>query len=628
MTDEHNHHHRKPAPDTRRKGTIEVFWIGTADLSRILYISPSCAILCGHHSEEILQDATHWWNHVLPEDRTSVRQHRQQAVDEKKSIEHSYRILQGDGQRLKVDERLYPFHCAIDQVGHLAALTRIPDDPSTIKEHLELAMWAGDLGTWEWNVLDDQVVGNARWLELYDQQPMPGHLFRQTWKNEMHPQDLAYTDQCMQDHLEGKTELYDVEYRRQARDGGWRWIHARAKVVARDPQGKPTRMVGLDRDITQRKNAEQALAWAHQQLDFHVHNSPLAVIQWDSQFKVSRWSPRAEEIFGWSADEVMGRSPHDWSFIYEDDQEKVGQIVGRLYSGQEPRNACSNRNYRKDNSVIECEWYNSCLQNEAGELVSVLSLVQDITPRVEAERQARRHLDQLARVSRTNTAGEMAAGLAHELNQPLTAIMNFSRGCVRRLETEEGSDPSILDALQQIARQAGRASEIIRWIRKFIGQPPHHPTAVDIQEVLDEVVRLVDYELKQQNIQLFMDRAAYLPRIRCDRMQIEQVLFNLIRNAIESLAAMPPARRRIDIKVNTDTDRWMKIRVRDHGTGLSEEQRLRLFEPFFTTKAGGMGMGMAISKSIVEAHQGTIQAEPTDSGCCICIALPVSLQVG
>jgi PAS domain S-box-containing protein len=174
------------------------------------------------------------------------------------------------------------------------------------------------------------------------------------------------------------------EYRFIRTDGQVRWMEGRGRIF-RDPNGKPLRMIGTNVDITERKQAEEQLQEAHRRLNLHIDNAPLAVVEWDSDFHITRWAGEAAEIFGWTSEEVLSKRIDELPWVYEEDRPGVEQVMADMLSGRRPRNVNKNRNVRKDGTVISCEWYNSAISDASGRLVSVLSQVLDVTDRKRAE---------------------------------------------------------------------------------------------------------------------------------------------------------------------------------------------------------------------------------------------------
>ena len=232
------------------------------------------------------------------------------------------------------------------------------------------------------------------------------------------------------------------------------------------------------------------------------------------------------------------------------------------------------------------------------------------TERLTAEEQIRQHLADLAHLGRVNTAGQIAIGLAHELNQPLAAV------CLQaEVAAQFAPDPSpearseVTKALQEIADQSHRAAEIIRALRRLVRRADPAQDPVDMNDVVRAVVRLTDWHTKRVDVEILLELAEELPLVIGDRVQLEQVVFNLFQNAVDAVVArVNPSHRAVRVETE-HRDGSVFVRVRDTGEGLPTGEVNRVFDRFYTTKANGTGMGLAISRSIVEAHRGRIWAE-------------------
>jgi C4-dicarboxylate-specific signal transduction histidine kinase len=231
--------------------------------------------------------------------------------------------------------------------------------------------------------------------------------------------------------------------------------------------------------------------------------------------------------------------------------------------------------------------------------------------RLRAEEQARQHQSELAHVARLSTMGEMASGLAHELNQPLTAVMNYTRGVLRRLSASE-VDPALVDAMGRATAEAERAAQIIRRLREFVRKREPRAEVVDLNDTVRGVAHIAAPEAERNDVRVQLELEDELPPVLGDRIQLEQVLLNLTRNAVEAMAGGDT--RSLLIRSSQRGER-VRVEVLDSGRGVPDEDRERLFDPFFSTKPEGMGMGLSISRSIIEAHGGTLAVELTpDSG--------------
>jgi len=246
-------------------------------------------------------------------------------------------------------------------------------------------------------------------------------------------------------------------------------------------------------------------------------------------------------------------------------------------------------------------------------------IATDITPRRQAEEQAARQAERAQSVSRLITMGEMASSVAHELNQPLTAISNYCSGMVSRIQSGQITEEALLSALQKTAHQAQRAGQIILRIRAFVKKSEPNRTLADVDEMVSEAVELADIELRRHNVRLLHYVAARLPQVMADTILIEQVLVNLMKNGAESIeqAQRPAARRSVELRVvprNVEGHDVIEFSVLDTGKGLAPEVLEHLFEAFFSTKQEGMGMGLNLCRSIVESHQGRMHAENIYNG--------------
>ncbi len=254
-------------------------------------------------------------------------------------------------------------------------------------------------------------------------------------------------------------------------------------------------------------------------------------------------------------------------------------------------------------------------------------LTIEIRERKQAEAKARQHQAQLAHVLRLNTVSEMATSIAHEINNPLSAIVNYTRGCERRLATGEIDKITLNDVMKQIGAQAERAATIVRRIRNFSRGMTPEQVLMDIGQIIHDVFIIADFEARQYGINMNLVTPNEALPIVGDRIQIDQVLWNIIINAIEAIADGNSTRREIEISSSRIEEHYAEITVRDTGPGFAEEDLQRVFDAFFTGKPEGMGMGLAISRSIIEAHGGHLRAtRNSDGGLTFHMKLPLATE--
>jgi C4-dicarboxylate-specific signal transduction histidine kinase len=212
----------------------------------------------------------------------------------------------------------------------------------------------------------------------------------------------------------------------------------------------------------------------------------------------------------------------------------------------------------------------------------------------------------LAHVARLSTIGEMAAELAHELNQPLAAIANYAGGCIHRLKAPVQDLEELIAALAEITLQAKRASQILKGIRSFVRKREAPRALIDVNSHINAVVTLAAFEARKYGVTIQADLTPRLPLVEADSIQIEQVVLNLILNGIEAMHGIPKPFRRLQIRTSARVDNTIEVAVIDRGRGFAQEIADQMFNPFFTTKSDGLGMGLSISRSIVEAHGGRL----------------------
>ncbi|MEJ2454975.1 MAG: PAS domain S-box protein [Candidatus Thiodiazotropha sp.] len=243
------------------------------------------------------------------------------------------------------------------------------------------------------------------------------------------------------------------------------------------------------------------------------------------------------------------------------------------------------------------------------ELDYVNLYARDITQMRNAEMQSRQHQSELVHVCRLSTMGEMSTGLAHELNQPLSAIINFASGCVRRIQSGLGGEAELVDAMAQITAQAERAGEIIKRLRAMVTKRPQEHEVVNLNHMLLEVASFTEFEANRHRVEVSLELSDEILPVKVDLVQIEQVLLNLVRNAIDAMKVVPSGKRQLLLQTRRLDATHVEVVVRDTGPGIDADAVEHLFDAFFSTKESGMGMGLPISKKIVEAHYGELSVD-------------------
>jgi PAS domain S-box-containing protein len=476
----------------------------------------------------------------------------------------------------------------------------------------------------------------------------------------IHPDDRARVT----DHMTGLRARIaagdgggDLEYRFVRPDGGGtRWLHVRAFPI-RNREGRMYRIGGLIEDITERRSAEAALIGARDELEQRIaertaelthtnerlreeaaerrraqaalaeseerlreqltelehlyQNAPIGLCFHDTEMRYMRINERMAAINGKPVAAHIGRTLEE---IVPQIATTVGPIMRGVLDTGEPALDIQVVGSTPAEPGTERCWLTSYypVKSPDGRVLGVSAVVQDISELRWAEERARRHLETLAHVSRLSTMGLMATGIAHELNQPLAAITNYAFVGRQKVSANGKVDAADVRKLfDELLDQALRAGGIVQHLRAFVNKTHPHRVTTSVRALIGDVLTLVGAELRLNGIQPVIELDEALPEIRADSIQVQQVILNLIRNAIEAMAEVAPSMRSLRITATLRGD-LVEVTFRDAGEGLTDVDRV--FDAFYTTKSEGMGMGLAISRSIIEDHGGRLWAEADAGG--------------
>ena len=324
-----------------------------------------------------------------------------------------------------------------------------------------------------------------------------------------------------------------------------------------------------------------------------------------------------------TADQVIGRTVYE--FIAPEYQEHYRAVSEAVFEGRSGSMEFRLMGLQGHQRMLETRIVP--MRDAQGSIVAALALTRDITERQAAEERARRHLSELARVARIASMGEMASGIAHELNQPLAAIVNHAGACLRRLQSRPQRLDEVIASLREISTQGRRAGQIIRNVRDRVSRSEPSRSAVDLNEVVRMMAGLAEPEAKRLGVILRCAFDGALPPVPARRIEIEQVVFNLLRNAIEAMGGAGAAPPLVTVSTRSAGDAAVEVAVEDSGPGIAPADLEHVFDPFFSTKPDGMGMGLSISRSIVEAHEGRMSVRPNRGpGVTFSFTLPIAVQ--
>ena len=432
------------------------------------------------------------------------------------------------------------------------------------------------------------------------------------------------------------------------------------KSPYRNAAGEVIGVIGIARDISPQKRAAEVLYESARRFSSLADNSPTGIYEADAQGRFIYFNNKCCELFEISREQLLQEL--GWQIIHSDDLARVAEGWKRFLSTDEESLSVEFRLLFSDHRIkhivatsvplfselgvktgfigtladiteqrlaqLELERANQELENRVrertGELVAANEkLRQEMEERLRTEERLREQQAQLAHALRVRTLGEMAAELAHEVNQPLAAISHYVQGTMRRLEKGQLTMPEIGSALDFIARESERAADVIRRTKRFASTQQPSRIPLNLHKLINEALEMLAHKIREQQIQVELQLADLLPEVVGDELQVQQVIVNLLRNAIESIADAQSPRRKIAFLTRADA-KCVEFEVTDSGPGLNSRQPECIFEPFQTTKPEGLGLGLSISRTIVEAHGGRLwTVVPFEQGAMFRFTLPV-----
>jgi PAS domain S-box-containing protein len=490
------------------------------------------------------------------------------------------------------------------------------------EEQLRLAQEAAALGVWDWDPLIDRAVWSDRHFRIFGLEPSAQTFEESGFVSMIYPEDRAAVKLAIREALRpgGK---FDAEYRIRRKDGQLRWVLSQGQTHC-DTASQPIRMIGLTLDITDRRQADEELRRSEERFRLLVEGiADYAIVMLDPAGFVSSWNSGAEHIMGYRAQEIIGQHV---SCFYDDEDLRKGKPATTLReAGAVGRFEEDGWQLRKDGSRFRANAILTALRGQQGELIGFAKITRDLTQSRRAEEAVQTAHAQLARVVGASTMGELTASIAHEINQPLAAIVTNANASRRILASPTPDLEEVQQAVTDIAEAGTRAAEIIARIRALLKKSAPEKETLDMNQVIHQVLALIPGVLEKQHVSVEMELRPTMPPVLGDQVQLQQVLLNLIMNGIEAMNTILDRPRVLTIRSDV-RESGLEFAVQDSGNGLDPRHIDHIFDTFFTTKTSGIGMGLPISRSIIEAHNGRLWAssDRASQGATFRFSLPVA----
>ncbi|HEX8292737.1 MAG TPA: PAS domain-containing protein [Pyrinomonadaceae bacterium] len=442
------------------------------------------------------------------------------------------------------------------------------------------------------------------------------------WTAALHPDDRDGLATEWQ-RIMAAGEPAEAEARLRRYDGEYRWFLFRANPL-RDESGNIVKWYGTNTDIDARKRAEaqhdrtiEELRAKQELLDLAQKSARAMAFDWYVQQEVNVWSPEQEALYGLTAGSFDGTYQSWKKLVYAPDWPL---LLKAIYHAHETGEVTVEFRVRwPDGSIHWLATNGRMFFDERGKPYRLVGFTSDVTPRKVAEEELRRSeaslaeaRSELAHVSRVATLGALTASIAHEVNQPLSGIITNASTCLRMLAAEPPNVEGARETARRTIRDGHRASDVITRLRALFGKKGTATESVDLNEAAREVIALSQSELRKGRVSLREELAGDLPLVAGDRVQLQQVILNLLLNAAEAMGGVEDRPRQLVVRTERDEGERVRLSVRDAGVGFDPQNAGRLFDAFYTTKDDGMGMGLSVSRSIIEGHQGRLWAAPND----------------
>jgi len=600
----------------------EVFWVTDPDKHKMLYISPEYERIWGRSRESLYQSPRNWIEAIHAGDRERVRKFAttKQVTGE---YDEQYRIIRPDGAIRWIRDRAFPVRNDSGDVYRIAGIAE--DITDIVQSKLLLQQSEKNYhNVFEFShdaifIIDPEthvflnVNENAARRLGYSRE----ELLRLTLED-IHGPEAAKSDVSIIHELE-KTGGAIFEYVHRRKDGTDIPVEISAKVITYN--GRKAFQSSV-RDISKRRKAEEELKQSEQRYRATFESIQDIYYRTNMEGELEVVSPSCFPLTGYNQEELIGRSLTEF---YADPSRRKELMNHLAQNGKV--NDFEAVMVHKDGRKRVASITSKIIYDNEKRPIAVEGIARDITERKHAEMLEKQHIRELAHRSRLEEMGRMAAEIAHELHQPLSAIHTYSDTCLRMLKSGKEEPDKLGGVLGKIAGQAKRAGQVVHSVHDFSIKGEVRLLPQDVHDMVKETMQLIQFETQCRGVRIKLAPARVLPPVFADRILIEQVLLNLMRNACEAMARRQEEDRILTIQTRMADEEFIAITVQDTGPDLNVHELEHMFDAFYTTRDSGMGLGLTLSRLIIDNHGGRIWAEAAlDGGTAFCFTLPVARQ--
>jgi PAS domain S-box-containing protein len=616
-------HDRKTAEDALRRS--ETFLLEVQRLSRTgswrydlatdrVESSPEIQRAYAVQPGEDISRPPFWFDRIHPDDRPRVQAQFERCVRERTDYQADYRIVLPDGGIRYQHATGHPvtnqagdlvefIGASMDMTEHWLAATERGLAQEALRENERKSRLVVDSipGLVGLLTADGEVEFVNRQILEYTGRTLE-ELKRWGTSDIVHPEDLPRVAEVFA-HAIASRSPFEIEWRLRRWDGVYRWVQNNGFPL-REPNGDIVGWCVLMTDIDDRKHAEDALQKSEERWRAVFQNSAIGVALTDLGGRFLATNAAFQKMLGYTEEEIGGLTFLE--LTHEDYRESNWQLVTELLEGKRRQFQIEKQYRRKDGGVIWVSNNVSLVPGTDSMPRFLMALSEDITERKRTEETLRRTQAELAHITRVASLGEMTASIAHEVNQPLAAVVANGHACLRWLSASPPNVPRAVQAAERIVKDGKDAGEVVRRVRSLFKRTSVERVPLDLGEVIGEVLHLLDSYPARKHVSVETRLDPDLPSVFADRVQLQQLVLNLMLNGLEALEPVSGRVKQLSVRASHDHQQVV-VRISDNGTGLDDS--IAAFEPFVTTKPEGMGLGLAICRSIVAAHDGTLSAE-------------------